>query len=103
MKKLLLALLCISTVGTAFPAFAGPDWQLIEQARKAKHAQLAQAAASKDQPAGMDHKMDGKMDPKMHENMDQMMKDCMGKMDGKDYPADMGRQMDPSMTGKMKH
>ncbi|MFC3108379.1 hypothetical protein ACFQAT_25195 [Undibacterium arcticum] len=84
MKKLLLTLLCVSTVATAFSAFAGPDWQVIEQGRKAKHAQLAQAAASKDHQAGMDRKMDNKMDhqmdPKMHEKMDQMMKDCQEMM-----------------------
>jgi hypothetical protein len=44
MKKVLLTLLCISTLSAAFPAFAGPDWQLIEQGRKAKQTQLAQAA-----------------------------------------------------------
>lgn len=80
MKKILLILLCISTIGAAFPAFAGPDWQLIEQARKAKHAQLAQAATSKDHQAGMGNKMDHQMDPKMHEKMDQMMKDCQEMM-----------------------
>lgn len=69
MKKLLLALLCISTVGAAFPAFAGPDWQLIEQARKAKHAELQQAAASKDQPAGTACKMDKKMHHAMMDGM----------------------------------
>ena len=77
MKKLLLTLLCISTVGAAFPAFAGPDWQVIEQWHKAKQAQLAQTAASKDHQAGMDHKMD----PKMQEKMDQMMKDCQEMME----------------------
>ncbi|PFH07776.1 hypothetical protein BCF11_0114 [Collimonas sp. PA-H2] len=66
MKKLLLTLLCISTIGAALPAFAGPDWQLIEQARKAKQLELAQTAASKDQQAGMDG----------------MMKDCMENMGG---------------------
>ncbi|WP_076591347.1 hypothetical protein [Herminiimonas arsenitoxidans] len=75
MKKLLLTLLCISTLSAAFPAFAGPDWQLIEQGRKAKQAQLTQAA-NKAPQAGMDHQMD----PKMQEKMDQMMKDCQEMM-----------------------
>ena len=83
MKKLLLMLLCISTLSTAFPAFAGPDWQLIEQGRKAKQAQMIRAA-NKAPQAGMDHQMDQKtdhkMDPKMHEKMDQMMKDCQEMM-----------------------
>ena len=75
MKKLLLMLLCISTLSTAFPAFAGPDWQLIEQGRKAKQAQMMRAA-NKAPQAGMDRQMD----PKMHEKMDQMMKDCQEMM-----------------------
>ncbi|AYM76502.1 MULTISPECIES: hypothetical protein [Janthinobacterium] len=83
MKKLLLTLLCISTLSTAFPAFAGPDWQLIEQGRKAKQAQMMRAA-NKAPQAGMEHqmepKMDHQMDPKMHEKMDQMMKDCQEMM-----------------------
>lgn len=83
MKKLLLTLLCISTLSTAFPAFAGPDWQLIEQGRKAKQAQMMRAA-NKAPQAGMEHQMEPKkdhqMDPKMHEKMDQMMKDCQEMM-----------------------
>ena len=83
MKKLLLTLLCISTLSAAFPVFAGPDWQLIEQGRKAKQAQMMQAAnkapqAERDRQ--MDPKMDHQMDPKMHEKMDQMMKDCQEMM-----------------------
>lgn len=78
MKKLLLTLLCISTLSTAFPAFAGPDWQLIEQGRKAKQAQMMRAA-NKAPQAGMNHQMD----PKMHEKMDQMMKDCQEMMNKK--------------------
>ena len=85
MKKLLLTLLCISTLSAAFPAFAGPDWQLIEQGRKAKQAQMMQVANKAPAPqAGMYHqigsKMDHQMDPKMHEKMDQMMKDCQEMM-----------------------
>ncbi|PJJ06789.1 hypothetical protein CLU90_5766 [Janthinobacterium sp. 67] len=83
MKKLLLTLLCISTLIAAFPAFAGPDWQLIEQGRKAKQAQMMREA-NKAPQAGMDHQMapktDHQMDPKMHEKMDQMMKDCQEMM-----------------------
>ncbi|MBF8179640.1 MAG: hypothetical protein K2Y13_05900 [Burkholderiaceae bacterium] len=75
MKKLLLTLLCISSLSAAFPAFAGPDWQLIEQGRKAKQTQMMQAA-NKASQSGMDHQMD----PKMHEKMDQMMKDCQEMM-----------------------
>lgn len=42
MKKLLITLIAASTLGAALPVFAGPDWQAIEHARKAK--QEAQAA-----------------------------------------------------------
>ncbi len=38
MKKLITTLVSIVTLGAALSAFAGPDWQAIEQARK--HAQV---------------------------------------------------------------
>ena len=42
MKKLLIALAGVLTLGATLPAFAGPDLQEIERARKAKRAaQLA--------------------------------------------------------------
>ena len=36
MKKLLITLIATISLGTALPVLAGPDWQAIEQARKAK-------------------------------------------------------------------
>jgi len=36
MKKLLITLIGALTLGAALPALAGPDWQAIEHARKAK-------------------------------------------------------------------
>ena len=36
MKKLLVTLIGALTLGAALPALAGPDWQAIEAARKAK-------------------------------------------------------------------
>lgn len=36
MNKPLITLISVLTLGAALPAFAGPDWQAIEQARKAK-------------------------------------------------------------------
>lgn len=39
MKKLFITLVAGLTLGTALPTWAGPDWQAIESARKAKHAQ----------------------------------------------------------------
>ena len=38
MNRPLITLISALTLGTAWPAFAGPDWQAIEQARKAKQA-----------------------------------------------------------------
>ncbi len=38
MKKLLVALVGALTLGATLPALAGPDWQAIEHARKAKQA-----------------------------------------------------------------
>ena len=46
MKKLLVALTGILTIGAALPAVAGADWQLIEQANKVQ----AQANAANMQP-----------------------------------------------------
>ena len=40
MNKLLIAVIAGLTLGTALPTWAGPDWQAIESARKAKQAQL---------------------------------------------------------------
>lgn len=41
MNKLLITLIGALTLGAALPVFAGPDWQAIEQARKAKRATQA--------------------------------------------------------------
>lgn len=42
MKKSLITLIGALALGATLPAFAGPDWQVIEQARKAR--QTAQVA-----------------------------------------------------------
>ena len=39
MKMLLITLIAGLTLGTALPTWAGPDWEIIERARKAKQAQ----------------------------------------------------------------
>jgi hypothetical protein len=41
MNKSLITLIGALTIGAAWPALAGPDWQVIEQARKAKQAAQA--------------------------------------------------------------
>lgn len=38
MKKLLITLIGAFTLAGTLPAFAGPDWQIIEKARKDKQA-----------------------------------------------------------------
>ena len=43
MKKSLITLIGALALGATLPAFAGPDWQAIEQARKSQQVQLAQA------------------------------------------------------------
>lgn len=41
MKMLLTTLIGAVALSVTLPAFAGPDWQAIEQARKNKRAQIA--------------------------------------------------------------
>lgn len=49
MKKLLITLIGALSLGAALPAVAGPDWQAIEAARKAKQAtQIARHAGDSD-------------------------------------------------------
>lgn len=43
MKKLVTSLIGTVALSVMLPAFAGPDWQAIEQARKEKRTQAAQA------------------------------------------------------------
>lgn len=43
MKKLITTLVSIATLGASLSAFAGPDWQAIEQARKNANAQTVNA------------------------------------------------------------
>ena len=42
MKKLLNSLIGAVALTAMLPAFAGPDWQIIEQARNGKRVQVAQ-------------------------------------------------------------
>ncbi len=52
MKKLLISLIVALTWGAAWPTFAGPDWQAIEQARKAKQATERQRHAEPHEAQG---------------------------------------------------
>lgn len=49
MKNLLITLIGVVSIRATPPAFAGPDFQLIEQGRKAKAARMQQAAATQAQ------------------------------------------------------
>lgn len=40
MKRILAILICAISLSATLPAFAGPDWQAIEQARKNHRAQV---------------------------------------------------------------
>ncbi|HCY62236.1 MAG TPA: hypothetical protein DHV59_05280 [Oxalobacteraceae bacterium] len=55
MKKLLITLTDALTISAAFPAIAGPDWQLIEQARKAKAAKMQRETTPSPQPTVADN------------------------------------------------
>ncbi|WP_082321818.1 hypothetical protein [Variovorax paradoxus] len=46
MKKLLISLAAALTLGAAWPAFAGPDFQVIEKARADRQTTVAAQAAS---------------------------------------------------------
>ena len=56
MKKLLVTLTGILTIGAALPAVAGVDWQLIEQANKAqaKAANMQREATQQPQLAAVE-------------------------------------------------
>lgn len=71
MKRRLVTLIGGLCLGATLPAFAGPDWQLIEQTRKAKAERLRQAQAQQEQQRKQSEAQD---------QMDQMMKSCMEMM-----------------------
>jgi hypothetical protein len=54
MSKRLITLISALTLGATLPVFAGPDWQVIEQARayKQKQADSARKAGTPQQCAG---------------------------------------------------
>lgn len=84
MKKLLISLAGVLTIGAALPAIAGPDWQLIEQARKAKAIKMQRDVMQQSQLTAADTGTPGasassqQMDKGSH--MDGMMKECAEMM-----------------------
>lgn len=77
MKTLLIFMIGVITFGTTLPVLAGPNWQIIEQGRKAKLAQMKYGDMR--QAAGFNN---GTVSA--HESNDdqkaQMMKACMEMM-----------------------
>lgn len=51
MKNLLVTLIGVLAVGATLPAFAGPDWQIIEHGRKVKLARMQREATTAQVPA----------------------------------------------------
>ena len=75
MKAIWITLMGAATIGAALPALAGPDWNIIEQARKAKLVRLQQQAAA--QPAASSGTSATQTDEARRR---QMMKDCQEMM-----------------------
>ncbi|OGS97777.1 MAG: hypothetical protein A3K04_02295 [Gallionellales bacterium RBG_16_56_9] len=79
MKKLLITLTGALTIGAALPAIAGPDWQLIEQARKAKVERMQQVAAQQAPTSGSGASRISQPVDK-DANQEKMMKECAEMM-----------------------
>ena len=75
MKTLLISLMGTLAIGATLPAFAGPDWQVIQQGRKAKLAHLQQAASGPS--SGSNSAGSSEQGTSQH---DKMMKECMDMM-----------------------
>lgn len=79
MKNLLITLIGVVSIGATFPAAAGPDWQIIEQGRKAKLARLQQAATPQAQTSGSSTSGTSQSGDKDAQH-EKMMKECMDMM-----------------------
>lgn len=85
MKILLATLVGVIAIGATFPAFAGPDWQRIEQGRKVNLTHMQQNAdattpAKAAAPAGNPREL--AQVPGNGERNAQMMKECAAMMKG---------------------
>lgn len=80
MKNLIvITILGISTFGTAVPAFAGPDWQIIEQGRRTKIAQIEEKRLMKMQALQASGSSNAQQIDK-DAQMDRMMQECAAMM-----------------------
>ena len=69
MKTLLITLAGALAIGATLPAYAGPDWQIIDHGRTVKLARTQQAAAEKAAKA-----------PGNNDQHEKMMKECAAMM-----------------------
>jgi hypothetical protein len=76
MKTLLVSLIGALTIGATLPAFAGPDWQAIGQARKSKMVRLQQSVAN-DPLSDTRSTSSSQQKESQH---DKMMKECADMM-----------------------
>lgn len=74
MKSLLITLIGTLTIGTVLPAFAGPDFQVLQQSRKAHAARVATVQTSGNSTAGTSQSGN------QESQHDKMMKQCMEMM-----------------------
>jgi hypothetical protein len=82
MKTLLSTLIGVIALGATLPAFAGPDWQVIEHGRKVKLARMQAEAAAAQAPTPPPASKAPDKAPDAAQTMDQraqhdkMLKEC---------------------------
>lgn len=76
MKKIFFTLLSVASFATALPAFAGPDWQIIEHGRKVKAERMRQEQAQRAQ----EEQQKNAQQPGKQTDKERMMKECMDMM-----------------------
>ncbi len=76
MNKLLIAVVSALSLGSAIPAVAGPDMQIIEHGRKVKQQQMREET----QMQGMSNHDHTQALPEMHAKHEKMMKSCAEMM-----------------------
>jgi hypothetical protein len=82
MKTLLSTLIGVIALGATLPAFAGPDWQVIEHGRKVKLArmQAEAAAAQAPTPTPASKAPDAAQTMDQSAQHDKMLKECAAMM-----------------------
>lgn len=82
MKTLLITLIGALAIGATVPAYAGPDWQIVEHGRKVKLARMQQAAAetAARAPAPTGNAPGVAQTPGNNDQHERMMKECAAMM-----------------------